>query len=221
MAEKRINGIKFLNSEEIEKVFQRFLESNPNPKTELIAPNTYTLLVSVVLSAQATDKSVNAATKELYKTVDTPQKMVSLGEKGLLPYVRTIGLYQAKVKNVIALSKLIIEKYDGEVPNTREELESLPGVGRKTSSVMLNAVFGQPTMPVDTHVLRVSPRIGLSDGATPLAVEKDLISRIPGRFMMGAHHWLVLHGRYVCTARSPSCETCIINDICKHNLLAE
>lgn len=218
MAEKRIPGIKFLSSTEIEEVFKCFQRQNPEPKTELIAPNTYTLLVSVVLSAQATDKSVNAATAELYKIVDTPQKMVALGEAGLIKYIRTIGLYQGKAKNVIALSQLLIDKFGGKVPNNREDLESLPGVGRKTSSVMLNAVFGQPTMPVDTHVLRISPRIGLSDGATPLSVEKDLIQRIPGKYMQHAHHWLVLHGRYVCTARNPNCPNCIINHICKKNL---
>lgn len=217
MAEKRIPNIKFLSADEIDRVFQCFQRQNPEPKTELIAPNTYTLLVSVVLSAQATDKSVNAATATLYKIVDTPQKMVELGEAGLIKYIRTIGLYQAKAKNVIALSQLLIEKFGGEVPNNREDLESLPGVGRKTSSVMLNAVFGQPTMPVDTHVLRISPRIGLSDGATPLSVEKDLIQRIPGKYMQHAHHWLVLHGRYVCTARNPNCSNCIIAAICKHN----
>lgn len=218
MAEKRIPNIKFLSPDEIDRVFQCFQRQNPEPKTELIAPNTYTLLVSVVLSAQATDKSVNAATAQLYKIVDTPEKMVKLGEEGLIKYIRTIGLYQAKAKNVIALSQLLINKFGGEVPNNREDLESLPGVGRKTSSVMLNAVFGQPTMPVDTHVLRISPRIGLSDGATPLAVEKDLIQRIPGKYMQHAHHWLVLHGRYVCTARNPNCSNCIIAAICKHNL---
>lgn len=218
MAEKRIPGIKFLSSTEIEEVFKCFQRQNPEPKTELIAPNTYTLLVSVVLSAQATDKSVNAATAELYKIVDTPQKMVALGEAGLIKYIRTIGLYQGKAKNVIALSQLLIDKFGGKVPNNREDLESLPGVGRKTSSVMLNAVFGQPTMPVDTHVLRISPRIGLSDGATPLSVEKDLLDRIPASFLLHAHHWLVLHGRYVCTARNPNCPKCIINHICKKNL---
>lgn len=218
MAEKRIPGIKFLSSTEIEEVFKCFQRQNPEPKTELIAPNTYTLLVSVVLSAQATDKSVNAATAELYKIVDTPQKMVALGEAGLIKYIRTIGLYQGKAKNVIALSQLLIDKFGGKVPNNREDLESLPGVGRKTSSVMLNAVFGQPTMPVDTHVLRISPRIGLSDGATPLSVEKDLLDRIPASFLLHAHHWLVLHGRYVCTARNPNCPNCIINHICKKNL---
>ncbi|NLM00924.1 MAG: endonuclease III [Treponema sp.] len=217
MAEKRLANIEFLNKTEIKQVFDIFSSHNPEPKTELHAPNDFTLLISVVLSAQATDKSVNAATKELYKVADTPEKIFALGEDGLKKYIKTIGLYNTKAKNIIALCKKLIEKFDSKVPKNREDLETLPGVGRKTSSVILNAVFGKSTMPVDTHVLRISARIGLSDGATPLLVEKDLLEKIPDRYMKNAHHHLVLHGRYVCKARKPDCNECIIEHICKKN----
>ena len=175
-------------------------------------------MVSVVLSAQATDKSVNKATESLYKIVDTPQKMLELGEEGLIEYIKSIGLYKNKAKNVIALSKILIENFNSEIPKTREDLMSLPGVGRKTANVILNVVYGEKTMPVDTHLLRISPRIGLSFGTTPESIEKDLLKIIPDEYMQHAHHWLILHGRYVCTARNPKCSECLISDICQHNL---
>lgn len=207
-----------LSKEQVISLFERFKNENPAPATELIAPNNYTLLVSVVLSAQATDKSVNKATESLYKKVDTPQKMLELGEEGLIEYIKSIGLYRAKAKNVIGLSKILIEKFDSKLPRTREDLMSLPGVGRKTANVILNVVYGEKTMPVDTHLLRISPRIGLSFGTTPESIEKDLIKIIPDEYMQHAHHWLILHGRYVCTARNPKCSECLIKDICQQNL---
>lgn len=207
-----------LSKEQVISLFERFKNENPAPATELIAPNNYTLLVSVVLSAQATDKSVNKATESLYKKVDTPQKMLELGEDGLIEYIKSIGLYRAKAKNVIGLSKILIEKFDGQLPRTREDLMSLPGVGRKTANVILNVVYSEKTMPVDTHLLRISPRIGLSFGTTPESIEKDLIKIIPDEYMHHAHHWLILHGRYVCTARNPKCSECLIKDICQQNL---
>ena len=207
-----------LSREQVISLFERFKSENPVPKTELIATNNYTLLVSVVLSAQATDKSVNKATKSLYQKVDTPEKMLELGEEGLIGYIKSIGLYKNKAKNVIALSKILIEKFNSEIPKTREDLMSLPGVGRKTANVILNVVYGEKTMPVDTHLLRISPRIGLSFGTTPESIEMDLLKIIPDEYMQHAHHWLILHGRYVCTARNPKCSECLISDICQHNL---
>ena len=189
----------FLDAAQIDALFTRFMEANPSPTTELIAPNPYTLLVAVVLSAQATDKSVNKATEELFKIADTPEKMLALGQAGLESYIKSVGLYRTKAKHVIELSKILIEKHGGAVPHSREDLEMLPGVGRKTANVILNVVYGEPTMPVDTHLLRISPRMGLSAGTTPAAVEK------------------ILHGRYVCTARSPQCGQCSVNDICPRN----
>lgn len=206
-----------LSPEEICEVFDRFKLENPSPKSELEWKNPFTMLVSTVLSAQATDKSVNKATTPLYKIADTPQKMLELGEDGLIPYIKSIGLYRSKAKHVIALSKMLIEKFNGQVPNTREEIQMLPGAGRKTANVVLNVVFGQPTMPVDTHLLRICPKIGLAEGKTPLEVEQSLLKRIPEKYMQHAHHWLILHGRYVCTARKPLCDECIITDVCKHN----
>jgi endonuclease-3 len=210
-------NFSFLTRDDTAVVFERFRQVNPNPISELVAPNPYTFLVSVVLSAQATDVSVNKATQALYKIADTPKKMLALGESGVSGYIQSIGLYRNKARHVIALSALIEERFGGAIPRTRADLESLPGVGRKTASVVLNAVYGEPTMPVDTHILRISPRIGLSAGKTPLAVEKDLLACIPEVFLPHAHHWLVLHGRYVCTARKPLCETCVIHDVCRHN----
>ena len=207
-----------LSREQVISLFERFKSENPVPKTELIATNNYTLLVSVVLSAQATDKSVNKATESLYQKVDTPEKMLELGEEGLIGYIKSIGLYKNKAKNVIALSKILIEKFNSEIPKTREDLMSLPGVGRKTANVILNVVYGEKTMPVDTHLLRISPRIGLSFGTTPESIEMDLLKIIPDEYMQHAHHWLILHGRYVCTARNPKCSECLISDICQHNL---
>lgn len=206
-----------LSEKEITTIFERFKKQNPEPKSELEYKDSYTLLVAVVLSAQATDKSVNKATRELFKVADTPEKMVNLGEKKLIEYIRSIGLYKNKAHNVIELSKKLILDFKSVVPNTRKDLESLSGVGRKTANVVLNVVFNQPTMPVDTHLLRISPKIGLAFGTTPLEIEKNLLKRIPQKYMQHAHHWLILHGRYICTARNPKCDECLINDICKHN----
>lgn len=212
-------SFRYLSPEEVRTLFERFRTAEPEPKSELIAPNAFTLLVSVVLSAQTTDKSVNKATAELYKIADTPEAMAALGEEKLISYIRSIGLYRTKAAHVIALSRMLAEQYGGKVPDTREALESLPGVGRKTANVVLNVVFHQPTMPVDTHLLRISPRMGLSDGKTPEAVEKDLLRVIPAEYMEHAHHWLILHGRYICTARKPQCDTCPVADICPKNNL--
>lgn len=214
----KTDDLKVLSKDKVILLFERFKEKNPKPTTELIAPNNYTLLVSVVLSAQATDKSVNKATESLYKKVDTPEKMLELGEEGLIEYIKSIGLYRAKAKNVIALSKLLVENFASSLPRTREDLMSLPGVGRKTANVILNVVYGEKTMPVDTHLLRISPRIGLSFGTNPETIEQDLLKIIPDEYMEHAHHWLILHGRYICTARNPKCKECPINDICQQNL---
>ena len=218
MPSNNFDDSSVLSREQVISLFERFKSENPVPKTELIATNNYTLLVSVVLSAQATDKSVNKATEFLYQKVDTPEKMLELGEEGLIGYIKSIGLYKNKAKNVIALSKILIEKFNSEIPKTREDLMSLPGVGRKTANVILNVVYGEKTMPVDTHLLRISPRIGLSFGTTPESIETDLLKIIPDEYMQHAHHWLILHGRYVCTARNPKCSECLISDICQHNL---
>ena len=209
--------IELLQQQEVIEVFSRFKKNNPEPKTELVFTNPYTCLVSVALSAQTTDKAVNKATEPLYKIADTPQKMLDLGEENLINYIKTIGLYRNKAKNVIKLSQLLVENFDSTVPRRREDLITLPGVGRKTANVVLNVVFGEKTMPVDTHLLRISPKIGLSTGTTPESVEKDLLAVIPGEFLDHAHHWLILHGRYTCVARKPKCTECIINDICKKN----
>lgn len=206
-----------LQQEEIKEVFERFKKENPNPTSELKWTNSFTLLVSVVLSAQATDKSVNKATESLYKIADTPQKILSLGEDNLISYIKSIGLYKSKAKHIIELSKMLISEFNSKIPDNLEDLIKLPGVGRKTANVVLNVLFNKPTMPVDTHLLRISPKIGLAQGSTPLEIEKSLCARIPQEYMNHAHHWLILHGRYVCTARNPHCENCIINDICKHN----
>ena len=198
----------------VEEIFRRFAERNPHPDTELRYTNPYTLLVAVVLSAQATDKGVNKATEKLFKVADTPEKMVALGIDGIKRYINTIGLYNSKAKNVYELSKILIERYGGRVPADREALESLPGVGRKTANVVLNTAFGQDTIAVDTHVFRVAHRLGLSDGKTPRAVEEDLMRIIPPRYRRHAHHWLILHGRYICKARRPLCEKCFLADLC-------
>ena len=196
---------------------ERFKKQNPSPKSELDYTNAYTLLVAVVLSAQATDKSVNLATKELFKIADTPQKMLELGEENLTGYIKSIGLYRNKAKNVIGLSKMLLEDFNGIVPDSMENLVKLPGVGRKTANVVLNVIFNKPTMPVDTHLLRVSPKIGLAEGTTPEQVEQSLLKRIPAEYMQNAHHWILLHGRYVCTAKNSKCDECVINDLCKKN----
>jgi len=200
---------------EIFEVFDRFRKANPEPKGELEHLNPFTLLVAVVLSAQATDAGVNRATRALFEVADTPQKMLALGEEKLRDYIKSIGLYRTKAKNVIALSEKLIAEFGGEVPRTRAELESLPGAGRKTANVVLNMAFGEHTMAVDTHVFRVGNRTGLAPGNTPLEVELGLERVIPSEFMLHAHHWLILHGRYTCLARKPRCEVCLINDLCR------
>ncbi len=209
--------MKMLKTAEIRQVFDAFKAHNSNPQTELIAPNAYTLLVAVILSAQATDKSVNKATESLFKVADTPEKMVALGAEKLEDYIKSIGLYHAKARHVIEMSWQLIENYGSAVPDTREKLESLSGVGRKTANVILNVVYRQKTMPVDTHILRIAPRIGLAAGKTPEKVEQELVACIPDEYMEHAHHWLILHGRYVCTAKSPKCAECCIRDVCAKN----
>lgn len=205
-----------LTRTEIAEIFRRFSLANPEPKGELEHTNSYTLLVAVVLSAQATDAGVNKATRALFEKADTPQKMLALGEDVVREHIKSIGLFRAKAKNVILLSEKLIREFGGEVPQDRDALETLPGVGRKTANVVMNVAFGAPTMAVDTHVLRVSNRIGLSSGKTPLQVEKDLLAKIPPEYGVPAHHWLILHGRYVCKARRPACPTCVIRDICRY-----
>jgi endonuclease-3 len=198
------------------KIFERLRSANPNPTTELVYRTPYELLVSVVLSAQATDKSVNAATAKLFEIASTPEAMVALGEQGLQDHIRTIGLYRTKAKNVVELSRMLIARYGGEVPASRAELESLPGVGRKTANVVLNTAFGQPTIAVDTHIFRVANRTGLAGGKDPLEVERRLLKFTPLEFLHDAHHWLILHGRYVCVARRPKCPHCLIRDLCEY-----
>jgi endonuclease-3 len=207
--------IKPWTAAEAREAFTRFRKANPEPKGELEHLNPYTLLVAVVLSAQATDAGVNKATRALFAVADTPQKMLALGEDKVRDYIRTIGLYRNKAKNVIALSEKLIAEFGGEVPRTRAEIESLPGAGRKTANVVLNMAFGERTMAVDTHVFRVGNRTGLAPGNTPLEVELGLERVIPAEFMLHAHHWLILHGRYTCLARKPRCEVCLINDLCR------
>lgn len=203
-----------MKKDQIEEFFRRLSEANPNPQTELEYSNTYTLLVAVVLSAQATDVGVNKATKDLFRTVDTPQKMLALGEDELIKYVRTIGLFRTKAKNVITLSEMLVNEHGGQVPRDRAALEALPGVGRKTANVVLNTAFGEPTMAVDTHIFRLSNRTGLAPAKTVSAVEDRLMKRVPAHYMQHAHHWLILHGRYVCKARNPQCAPCLVADLC-------
>ena len=203
-----------LSAKKIETVFERLAEVNPEPKGELDHVNPYTLLVAVVLSAQATDKGVNKATAPLFRKVTTPQQMLDLGEAGLIEYIKTIGLFRAKAKNVISLSRALIERFGGEVPKTREELESLAGVGRKTANVVLNMAFGIPTIAVDTHVFRVSQRLGMAKGKTPNDIEAQLEKVIPKKYRQHAHHWLILHGRYTCIARRPKCPECPVKSLC-------
>lgn len=203
-----------MKRDQINTLFSRLAAENPAPKTELDYGNPYTLLVAVVLSAQATDVGVNKATKALFELADTPAAMLALGEQRVRELIRTIGLYRNKAKNVIALSRMLIDEHDGQVPNDRAALERLPGVGRKTASVILNEAFGQSTIAVDTHVFRLANRTGLAPAKTPLAVEHSLEKVVPKRYARGAHHWLILHGRYVCVARKPKCEICTISDLC-------
>ena len=196
--------------------FERLAEANPHPETELESVNDYTLLVAVVLSAQATDAGVNKATRRLFAQVDTPEKMVALGEDGLKQHIKTTGLFNAKAKNVIALSQMLIAEHGSKVPADRDALERLPGVGRKTANVVMNVAFGQETFAVDTHLFRLGNRTGLAPGKTPLAVEKKLEKNVPQPFRLHAHHWLILHGRYVCKARTPECWRCIVADLCAY-----
>ena len=209
--------MQLLTNEEMQLAFSRFQSQNPNPKSELDYVNPFTLLVAVVLSAQATDKGVNKATKDLFKIADSPQKMLELGEENLITYIKSIGLYKNKAKNIINLSKKLISDYDSQVPDNMEALMTLAGVGRKTANLVLNVIFNKATMPVDTHLLRVCPRVGFAQGNTPESVEKSLLERIPPEYMHDAHHWLLLHGRYVCMAKNQKCQECIISDLCKHN----
>ena len=209
------NSQSELTKKEINKFFLVLSQKDPEPKTELEYSNIYTLLVAVVLSAQATDVGVNKATKKLFQRVKSPKDMVNLGESKLIEFIKTIGLYRNKAKNVIALSHRLIEEYDGIVPNNRDDLESLPGVGRKTANVVMNVAFGEPTIAVDTHIFRVSNRTGLAPGKNTLDVERRLESNVPKGYRLHAHHWLILHGRYICKARKPECLTCPISDICR------
>ncbi|HKA41160.1 MAG TPA: endonuclease III [Burkholderiales bacterium] len=197
------------------ELYSRLRAANPQPRTELSYMSPFELLVAVVLSAQATDKSVNLATAELFPVANTPQAMLGLGRRGLERYIRRIGLYRTKAKNLIATCKLLVERHGGAVPQTREELEQLPGVGRKTANVLLNTAFGQPTIAVDTHIFRVANRTGLARGKDVVSVEMKLLRFTPEEFRRDAHHWLILHGRYVCKARAPDCPTCLIRDLCE------
>jgi endonuclease-3 len=203
-----------MKSDKVEELFRRLAARLPEPETELEYANPYTLLVAVVLSAQATDASVNKATEPLFRIADTPQKMLALGEAKLRDTIKTIGLFNTKAKNVIALSRILVEQHGGQVPRQREALEALPGVGRKTANVVLNVAFGEPTIAVDTHIFRVGNRTGLAPGKTPLDVELKLLKVVPDRYRRHAHHWLILHGRYVCKARRPDCPLCVIRDLC-------
>ncbi|MFC1777299.1 endonuclease III [Pseudomonadota bacterium] len=195
--------------------FRRLQAIDPHPTTELEYQSTFELLISVILSAQATDVSVNLATRRLYKTANTPKAILDLGEDRLRDYIKTIGLFNSKAKNVILTCQILLEKHAGEVPSNRQALEALPGVGRKTANVILNTAFAQPTMAVDTHIFRVANRTGLALGKTPLIVERKLLKSVPQQYLLDAHHWLILHGRYVCKARTPLCHECIVRDLCR------
>ena len=204
-----------MNPAKRREIFERFRAANPNPTTELKYKTPFELLVAVVLSAQATDKSVNLATDVLYPKYNTPEQIARLGVAGLEKYIQRIGLYRTKAKNVVELCRILVEKHGGEVPTTREELEALPGVGRKTANVVLNTAFGQPTVAVDTHIFRVANRTNIAPGKDPLEVEQRLLKFTPPEFLQNAHHWLILHGRYVCIARKPGCPECLIRDLCE------
>lgn len=205
-----------MNAATRREIFRRLAVAIPNPTTELAHSSTFELLIAVILSAQATDKGVNIATAKLFPVANTPQKILDLGIEGLESYIKTIGLYRSKAKNVIATCRLLVDKFGGEVPDTREALESLPGVGRKTANVILNTAFGHPTIAVDTHIFRLGNRIGLAPGKTPLEVEQKLVKTTPREYLHDAHHLLILHGRYVCVARKPKCSDCVINDLCEY-----
>jgi endonuclease-3 len=199
---------------QVRELFERLQSLNPDPVTELEHASPFELLIAVILSAQATDKSVNVATRRLFPVANTPQQILALGADGLTSYVKSIGLYPGKVKNILATCRLLIERHGGSVPADRDALEELPGVGRKTANVVLNSAFRQPTMPVDTHIFRVANRLGLAHGVTPRAIEDGLLEVIPAQYLLNAHHWLLLHGRYVCKARSPECQRCALVDLC-------
>lgn len=205
-----------MNREKRTEIFTRLRAANPEPTTELAYHSPFELLIAVILSAQATDKGVNKATAKLFPVANTPESIQALGENGLKEYIKTIGLYNSKAKNIIATCRILIEKHDSKVPEDRSELQALPGVGRKTANVILNTAFGHPTMAVDTHIFRVSNRSGIAPGKTVLAVEKKLLKFIPEEFLIDAHHWLILHGRYTCVARTPKCGECIICDLCEY-----
>ena len=205
-----------MNAQKRAAIFARLEALDPQPRTELEYGTPFELLVAVMLSAQATDRSVNIATRELFAVANTPQQIVALGVDGLVPYIRSIGLFPTKSKNVVAMAQLLLDRHGGEVPADRHALEELPGVGRKTANVVLNVAFGQPTIPVDTHVLRVANRTGIAPGRTPLEVEEKLLRVVPERYRMHAHHWLILHGRYICKARVPECWRCPIADLCDY-----
>lgn len=205
-----------MNKEKRRQIFARFKEQNPNPETELVYSSDFELLIAVLLSAQSTDVGVNKATAKLYPVANTPQAMLDLGVDGVKDYIKTIGLFNTKAENVIKTCQILVDKHQGQVPRTRKELEALPGVGRKTANVVLNTAFGQPTMAVDTHIFRLANRINLAPGKNVLEVEKNLLKLIPKEYVLDAHHWLILHGRYVCTARNPKCGSCIIEDLCEY-----
>ena len=205
-----------MNNAKRREIFTRLRRENPKPTTELRYGTPFQLLIAVMLSAQATDISVNKATEKLFKTAKTPQAIAKLGEKGLKPFIQSIGLFNSKARNIVQTCKYLLERHGGKVPHSREELEALPGVGRKTANVVLNTAFGEPTIAVDTHIFRVANRTGVAPGRTPLAVEKKLLQTVPDEFKRDAHHWLILHGRYVCTARAPKCPQCVINDLCEY-----
>lgn len=205
-----------MNAEKRREIFRRLSVAIPEPKTELVHQSNFELLVAVILSAQATDKGVNLATAKLFPVANTPAAILALGVEGLERYIKTIGLYRSKAKNVIAMCEMLLARHGGEVPDTREALEQLPGVGRKTANVILNTAFGQPTIAVDTHLFRLGNRTGLAPGKTPLEVEKKLVRHVPAEYLRDAHHLLILHGRYICLARKPKCGVCVINDLCEY-----
>lgn len=203
-----------MNASTINEIFRRFQQQNPKPTTELVYNSPFELLIAVILSAQATDVSVNKATAKLYPIANTPQKILALGLDGLKSYIKTIGLYNSKAANIMTTCQILIDKHQGQVPHQREDLEALAGVGRKTANVVLNTAFGEPTIAVDTHIFRVANRLGLATSKTVDGVEKQLLTNVPNQYKLDAHHWLILHGRYVCTARKPQCETCLLADLC-------
>jgi endonuclease-3 len=208
-----------MNKQEIQAFFATLKAANPAPQTELEYASVFELLTAVLLSAQATDVSVNKATRKLFVVANTPQKILALGEEGLCEYIRTIGLYRSKARHLLQTCRMLVEQHGGKVPGTRQALEALPGVGRKTANVVLNVAFGEPTMAVDTHIFRLGNRTGLAPGKTPLAVEQGLLERVPAEYLVDAHHWLILHGRYVCQARKPQCGVCAVRSYCDHGKL--